>query len=87
MAKILPRDWQRIYGHPVYFLETFTDPARYRGTCYRAANWVVLGKTAGRGNNAPTHEQRVPIKLILAYPLTRRFREVLSHDTPEEVAR
>jgi len=85
MAKLLPQDWQRFYSHPVYFLETFTDPARYKGTCYRAANWVVLGKTSGRGNNAPTHEQRVPIKLIMAYPLTRKFREVLSNESPEDV--
>ena len=80
MAKILPRDWERLYNHPVYFLETFTDPSRFKGTCYRAANWVVLGRTTGRGNNAPTYEQRVPIKLILAYPLTPRFRELLSGD-------
>jgi hypothetical protein len=78
MAKILPRDWERIYGHPVYFLETFTDPARFKGTCYRAANWVVLGKTTGRGNNAPTSKRTVPIKEILGYPLTKRFRERLS---------
>jgi hypothetical protein len=78
MAKLLPEDWTRVYGHPVHFLETFTDPAKYKGTCYRAANWVVLGRTTGRGNNAPTWEQRVPIKLILAYPLTKRFREDLS---------
>jgi hypothetical protein len=78
MAKILPRDWERIYNHPIYFLETFTDPARFKGTCYRAANWVVLGKTTGRGHNAPTHKPRVPVKEILAYPLTPRFRELLS---------
>jgi hypothetical protein len=82
MARLLPREWDRVYGHPVYFLETFTDPARFKGTCYRAANWVVLGRTTGRGNNAPTHEPRVPIKEILAYPLTRRFRELLSGDLP-----
>ena len=78
MAKLLPQDWERMYGHPVHFLETFTDPVRYKGTCYRAANWVVLGQTTGRGNNAPTWGQHVPIKLILAYPLTPRFREVLA---------
>jgi hypothetical protein len=77
MARLLTRDWERMYGHPVHFLETFTDPTRYKGTCYRAANWVVLGQTTGRGNNAPTWGQHVPIKLILAYPLTPRFREVL----------
>ena len=38
-----------MYGHPIYFLETFVDPERFRGTCYRAANWVLLGKTTGRG--------------------------------------
>lgn len=78
MAKILPRDWERVYGHSLYFLETFTDPNRFKGTCYRAANWQVLGRTTGRGNNAPTHEPRVPIKEILAYPLTPRFRTILS---------
>jgi hypothetical protein len=77
MARTLSADWEQTYAHPIYFLETFTDPARYRGTCYRAANWVVLGRTTGRGNNAPTHEPRVPVKEILAYPLTPRFREIL----------
>jgi hypothetical protein len=42
MVTVLARDWERLYGHPIYFLETFVDPARFRGTCYRAANWVVL---------------------------------------------
>ena len=78
MARILPRDWERVYGHPVYFLETFTDPARFRGTCYVAANWVRLGRTTGRGHNAPTKKPRVAVKEILGYPLTRRFRELLS---------
>ncbi|HVR73727.1 MAG TPA: DUF4338 domain-containing protein [Planctomycetota bacterium] len=77
MARILPRDWERIYGHPVYFLETFTDPSRFRGTCYLAANWVRLGRTTGRGHNAPTKKPRVPVKEILGYPLTRRFRDLL----------
>lgn len=75
MAKIVPGDWEMIYGHPVYYLETFVDPQRYKGTCYRAANWRALGRTNGRGNNAPTWEQRVPIKEVLGYPLTRQFRE------------
>jgi len=77
MATILPEDWTRIYGHPIYFLETFVDPARFRGTCYRAANWTVLGRTTGRGHNAPTHRATQPVKEILGYPLTRRFRERL----------
>jgi hypothetical protein len=77
MAKILPRDWERIYGHPVYYLETFVNPQRHSGTCYRAANWIVLGRTTGRGNNAPTKKPTVPVKEILGYPLTKRFRELL----------
>lgn len=78
VARSLARDWERLYRHPVHFLETFTDPRRFRGTCYRAANWIPLGLTTGRGHNAPTKKPRVPVKEILAYPLTRRFREVLS---------
>ena len=48
MPVVLSRDWERVYGHPIYFLETFIDPSRWRGTCYRAANWVVLGQTTDR---------------------------------------
>ncbi len=78
MAAILSPDWQRIYGHPIYFLETFVDPARFRGTCYRAANWIVLGRTTGRGHNAPTKQATQPIKEVLGYPLTRDFRTRLA---------
>jgi len=45
MARSLGADWQQLYGHPVYFLETFIDPGRFKGTCYRAANWTLLGRT------------------------------------------
>jgi Domain of unknown function (DUF4338) len=77
MAKIVPQDWQRIYAHPVYWLETFIDTSRFRGTCYRAANWQVIGTTAGRGHRAPTLEQTRPVKQMLGLPLHRRFREIL----------
>jgi hypothetical protein len=78
MARILPGDWQRVYGHPVYFLETFVDPQRFKGTCYRAANWTVLGRTTGRGKDAQTRRPNRPIKEVLGYPLCRDFRERLS---------
>lgn len=78
MAQILPRDWERMYGHPVYFLETFVDPQRFRGTCYRAANWIVLGRTTGRGKNDQTMRPNRPIKEVLGYLLRRDFRERLS---------
>ena len=78
MVGVLVRDWQRIYGHPLWFLETFVDPQRNRGTCYRAANWVVLGRTTGRGKNDQTGRPNRPIKEMLGYPLRRDFRERLS---------
>src|SRR5438046_10583358 len=57
MAKMLSQDWERVYGHPIYFVETFVDPERFRGTCYRAANWVLLGRTTGRGKNDQTRSE------------------------------
>jgi len=77
MARILPADWERIYGHRVVFLETFVDPTRYKGTCYRAANWTVLGRTTGRGKNDLTHKANRSIKEILGYPLVEDFRQRL----------
>jgi len=78
MATILMGDWQRVYGHPIYFLETFVDPTRFRGTCYRAANWIVLGRTTGRGKWDLTHRPNRSIKDVLGYPLTPHFRQVLT---------
>jgi len=77
MARRLSPDWERIYGHPIYFLETFVDPERFRGTCYRAANWVVLGRTTGRGKDDQTHRPNRSLKEVLGYPLTPRFRQFL----------
>jgi Domain of unknown function (DUF4338) len=77
MAKLVPQDWQRLYAHPIYWLETFLDPARFRGTCYRAANWQVIGTTAGRGHRAPTFEQTRPVKQMLGLPLHRKLRQLL----------
>ena len=77
MARTLARDWERIYGHPVYFLETFVDPQRFKGSCYRAANWMVLGRTTGRGKDDQTWRPNRPIKEVLGYPLCRRFRSLL----------
>jgi hypothetical protein len=78
MARILSQDWERIYGHPVYFLETFVDPQRFRGTCYRAANWIVLGRTTGRGKDDQTGKPNRPIKEVLGYPLRQDFRAWMS---------
>jgi hypothetical protein len=77
MAARISDDWQRLYGHPIHFLETFVDPERFRGTCYRAANWVFLGKTTGRGKQSNSYIPNRSIKEVLGYPLTKRFRELL----------
>jgi hypothetical protein len=77
MAARISDNWQRMYGHPIYFLETFVDLERFRGTCYRAANWVLLGKTTGRGKQSNSYVPNRSIKEVLGYPLTKRFREVL----------
>ena len=77
MAARISSDWQQLYAHPIYLLETFIDPARFGGTCYRAANWVVVGRTTGRGKADQTHRPNRPIKEILALPLDRQFRRRL----------
>lgn len=74
MVRVLSADWERIYGHPVHFCETFIDPARNRGSCCRAANWVSLGLTTGRGKNAPSNKPARPVKEVLGYALAPDFR-------------
>ena len=78
MAKQVPEDWQKLYAHPIYWLETFVDTSRFAGTCYRAANWQEIGSTAGRGHRAPTLEQTRSVKRMLGLPLHPKFRELLS---------
>lgn len=76
-AKIVSSDWQNLYHHPLYWLETFVDTERFKGTCYRAANWILLGKTTGRGKNDRTNKVNRSIKDVYGYPLIRDFREKL----------
>ena len=77
MASRICDDWHRVYGHPIWFLETFVDPERFRGTCYRAANWVVLGRTSGRGKQSNSYLPNRSIKEVLGYPLLSEFRGLL----------
>ena len=77
MARRVSSDWEALYGHPVFYLESFVDPGRFPGTCYKAANWRFLGKTTGRGKDDQTMKPNRSLKEVLGLPLTKRFREVL----------
>jgi hypothetical protein len=77
MARLLPLDWERVYGHPVYYLETFVDPGRFRGACYRAANWQYLGLTTGLGKDSRDNKPNRSLKEVLGYPLKKDFRRRL----------
>jgi len=77
MVKVLPKDWESLYHHPLYYLETFVDPERFQGTCYRAANWLYIGRTTGRGKNDQTGKANRSLKDVLGYPLSRAFRDHL----------
>lgn len=77
MTRMLSAEWDKVYGHPVYFAETFVDTTRHRGTCYRAANWVMLGRTQGRGKDDLTHRANRTLKDVLGLALVPDFRERL----------
>ena len=76
MARQLPGDWRQVYAHPIHLLETFVDPERFAGTCYRAANWIVVGETTGRGKDSQGKRPNRSLKQVLALPLHRRFRQL-----------
>ena len=73
----LIEDWEATYGHRPLLLETFVDARRYPGTCYRAANWVHLGLSQGRGKMDRHKRRELPVKDIYVYPLHRRAGEQL----------
>lgn len=73
-------DWVEKYGHPVYLLETFVEKERFLGTCYRAANWVLVGQTTGRSRNDRYSTMKVAVKDLYLYPLIKWFREVLCYE-------
>ena len=80
VSRRLSADWTVKYGHPIYLLETFVDRTRFRGVCYRAANWILTGQTKGRTRNDRYTTIRAPIKDVYVYPLSRHFRRELSRE-------
>jgi len=81
-ARQMPHDWQARYGHRPLLLETLVDTQRFRGTCYRAANWIHVGQTAGRGRMDRQHQRHGrAVKDIYLYPLIRNAKQFLCRDS------
>ena len=76
--RCLSKDWERLYHHPVYLIETFVDTKRYQGTCYQADNWIRVGETTGRGKLSKSNKAVLSIKDVYVYPLNRNFKQELS---------
>jgi hypothetical protein len=83
VARRISADWQQLYQHPIYLLETFIEPTRFRGICYRAANWLCLGLTTGRGKDDLTHQPNRSLKELWVQPLGRDFRQRLCQEGHE----
>ena len=81
-ARQLPQDWQARYAVEPLLMETLVDPARYRGTCYRAANWIETGLTQGRGRMDRSHRAGEAAKQIFLFPLHRHWRQRLCAAEP-----
>jgi len=81
VCRRISTDWQEKYGHPIYLLETFVEQNRFKGTCYKASNWINVGETSGRSRNDRHRTLQVPIKDIYLFPLSAGFREVLCNGT------
>lgn len=76
----LSQDWQNCYNHPVYLLETFVDTTRYRGTCYKADNWLCVGQTTGLGKLSTSRQPLLSKKAVYVYPLLKNFRRELCRE-------
>jgi len=78
--RFVSQDWQDLYRHPIYLLETFVDTERFKGTCYKADNWICVGQTTGLGKLSTSRQQTLPKKAVYVYPLIKNFRRELCHD-------
>jgi hypothetical protein len=78
ISKKLPTDWSIRYGYRPLLLETFVETKRFKGTCYKAANWQYVGQTKGRGKLGPPGKLSVPIKDLWLFPLDKNYQQRLS---------
>ena len=79
ISRRISSDWENLYHHRLYFLETFVDTERFSGTCYRAANWQLLGQTTGLGKDNQTKRPNRSIKDVYGYILSQDFKERMRH--------
>jgi len=79
----LSDDWEAAFNHPLYLAETFVDPSRFRGTCYRASNWLLVGETLGWSKQGAGYRHHGAKKLVFLYPLHPRAREFLARPSKE----
>jgi hypothetical protein len=77
-ARRVREDFLETYNYEPVLFETFVEKGRYSGVCYRAANWLYLGDTKGRGKLDRYHRQCVPVKAVFVYPLVRNPRQRLA---------
>ena len=77
VARQLPQDWLQRYGYSPVLLETFVEFERHKGTCYKAANWIRVGRTSGRGKKSTSNKALIPLKDIWLYPLRKNFAAIL----------
>jgi hypothetical protein len=78
ISRRVRRDWQAKYGQPIWLLETFVDRQRFVGACYRAAHWIYLGQTSGRGRQGPAGRLSTSIKDVYVLALNPNFRDHLN---------
>lgn len=73
----IKQDWLNKYAHSIHMVETFVERNLFKGTCYKAANWLCVGQTKGRSRQDRYTKLSVPTKDILLYPLTKKFKQIL----------
>jgi len=79
--KRISSDWLKVYNYPLYMLETFVEQDRFKGTCYKASNWVRVGETKGTSKKGHKHLKHGKIKDVYLYPLDKNFKRLLNNDT------
>lgn len=80
-ARRISNDWEALYKHPVHYLETFVDTELFKGTCYKASNWINTGVTKGLGKDAKSKVPNRSVKAVYGYPLSKKFRELMHGTT------